>query len=87
MEFEMNGASILVRAMWDSEAGVWVATSTDVPGLVAEAETPDDLMRKLQILIPELLEENGALIDSEFTEVPLYVMSEQLSKVRLRSNT
>ena len=86
MESEMSGASILVRAMWDPEAGVWVATSGDVPGLVAEAETPNDLMRKLQALIPELLEENEALKGGEFMEVPLYVMSEQLSKVRVRSN-
>ena len=26
-----------IRAQWDSEAGVWVAESEDVPGLVAEA--------------------------------------------------
>ena len=29
--------SILVKAEWDSEASVWVATSEDVAGLVAEA--------------------------------------------------
>ena len=27
-----------VRAEWDEEAKVWVATSDDVPGLVTEAE-------------------------------------------------
>ena len=67
----MQRSMIVVRALWDPEGGVWVATSPDVPGLVAEAESPDDLMRKLQILIPELLEENEALTDGEFTEVPL----------------
>jgi hypothetical protein len=29
-----------IRAQWDSEAGVWVAESEDVPGLVAEADSP-----------------------------------------------
>ena len=50
-----------VRAEWDSEAGVWVAESRDVPGLVAEAESPNGLAKKLRILIPELLQLNGAL--------------------------
>lgn len=48
-----------VLAQWDREAGVWVAESEDVPGLVAEAESPNVLAQKLRILIPELLELNG----------------------------
>lgn len=48
-----------VLAQWDSEAGVWVAESEDVPGLVAEAESPNLLAQKLKTLIPELLELNG----------------------------
>lgn len=50
-----------VLAQWDSEAGVWVAESNDVPGLVAEAESPNVLREKLRGLIPELLELNGVL--------------------------
>jgi len=50
-----------VQARWDTEGGVWVAESEDVPGLVAEAESPNALARKLRVLIPELLELNGAL--------------------------
>ncbi len=50
-----------VRARSDSEGGVWVAESEDVRGLVAEAESPNVLARKLGVLIPELLELNGAL--------------------------
>jgi hypothetical protein len=42
-----------VLAQWDAEAGVWVAESK-VPGLVAEADSPNVL-----VLIPELLELNG----------------------------
>jgi predicted RNase H-like HicB family nuclease len=48
-----------ILAQWDSEAGVWVAESEDVPGLVAEADSPNLLARKLKVLIPELLELNG----------------------------
>lgn len=46
-------------AEWDDEAGVWVATSEDVPGLVTEAETAEALMDKLRVLVPELLELNA----------------------------
>jgi predicted RNase H-like HicB family nuclease len=52
-----------IRAQWDSEAGVWVAESEDVPGLVAEADSPNALVQKLRALIPELLELNGATSD------------------------
>lgn len=50
-----------VQARWDSESGVWVAESDDVPGFVVEAESPNALAKKLRVLIPELLELNGAL--------------------------
>jgi predicted RNase H-like HicB family nuclease len=32
-----------VRAEWDTDAAVWVATSDDVPGLVTEAVTLEAL--------------------------------------------
>ena len=41
-----------ILAQWDSEAGVWVAESEDVPGLVAEADSPNVLAQKLRTLIP-----------------------------------
>lgn len=51
--------ALFVRAEWDEEAAVWVATSDDVPGLVAEADTAEALLVKLRVLIPELLDANG----------------------------
>ena len=50
-----------VRADWDSEADVWVATSEDVPGLATESPTIEALTEKLRNLIPELLEANQLL--------------------------
>ena len=41
-----------IRAEWDEEASVWVATSDDVPGLVSEADTIEQLSAKLETLIP-----------------------------------
>ena len=54
-----------VKAFWDPEASVWVAESQDVPGLVTEAETVERLIAKLQLMVPELLEANGALLPEE----------------------
>ena len=39
-----------------SQAGVWVAESDDVPGIVAEADSPKVPLQKLKTLVPELLE-------------------------------
>jgi predicted RNase H-like HicB family nuclease len=55
----MSTRTLEVLATWDDEAKVWVAESEDVPGLVAEAESEDQLVRKLETLVPELLELNN----------------------------
>ncbi len=55
---DSNRISLLVRATWDDEARVWVAESDDVPGLVTEASTTEQLLGKLRVLVPELLELN-----------------------------
>lgn len=60
-----------IRAQWDSEAGVWVAESEDVPGLVAD-DSPNVLVQKLRTLIPELLELNGATSDRSASFHVLY---------------
>jgi predicted RNase H-like HicB family nuclease len=52
-----------IRAEWDDEACVWVATSEDVPGLATEAETVERLIEKLRDMIPELLDVNGLSFD------------------------
>lgn len=51
--------AISIKAEWDAEVCVWVATSHDVPGLVTEADTMEALSTKLQVLVPELLEANA----------------------------
>lgn len=48
-----------IRAEWDEEVSVWVATSDDVPGLATEADTLEALIEKLKIMVPELLDANG----------------------------
>jgi predicted RNase H-like HicB family nuclease len=51
--------SIVVTADWDSEAGVWVATTRDLRGLVTEAETIEKLRAKLPGMVLDMLEEHG----------------------------
>jgi predicted RNase H-like HicB family nuclease len=48
---------IVVHADWDPDAGVWVATTRDLRGLVTEAETIEALRAKLPGMIRDLLEE------------------------------
>jgi predicted RNase H-like HicB family nuclease len=50
---------IVVTADWDPEAGVWVAITRDLRGLVTEAETLECLRAKLPGRIIDLLEEAG----------------------------
>jgi len=61
----MEPVTYHVQADWDAEAGVWVATSEDVPGLATEAETIERLTNRLRVMIPELLVANGLLPNSD----------------------
>ena len=79
----MRDTTIVVRAVWDPEAKVFVATSDDVPGLATEAADPQEMNRKLQVMIPELFETNGLLSDDTPAEVPMVVLYEHLTKIRL----
>jgi len=54
----MYGKPLFVRAEWDEDARVWVATSDDVPGLATEEDNLEGLIEKLKIMIPELLDVN-----------------------------
>jgi len=65
-----------VRADWDEDAGVWVATSDDVPGLVTEADTLESLSAKLEVMVPELLEANGVALGAE---VPYELLARRFS--------
>ena len=60
-----------VVASWDDEAQVWVAISDDIPGLVAEASSLQELVGKLQVLIPELCELNSHLINTPSKRVSI----------------
>lgn len=56
--------AVTIEARWDGDAGVWIATSTDVPGLVVEADTWPDMIEEVRLVLPELLELSGQRRDS-----------------------
>lgn len=70
---------LFIRAELDEEAGVWVATSDDVPGFATEEINLEALIGKLKIIIPELLEANGTAVEHE---VPFEVMTRRFEIVR-----
>jgi len=72
---------IVVRAVWDDEAKVWVAESPDLPGLITEAENLNALDAKLPDLIRDLIDDDG---EGE-AEVPIEVIASYSSRVRLRT--
>ena len=67
---------LFIRAEWDDDADVWVATSDDVPGLATEAETLELLSSKLETLVPELLDANGC---QDGLDVPFELLARKFS--------
>lgn len=70
-----------IKAEWDGEAEVWVASSEDVPGLATGADTFEALVEKLKIVIPELLEENG-LLATGTADVPFEITAERIEHAK-----
>ena len=69
---------------WEGEVEVWYVSNTDFPGLVAEADTQRELVRKIHQLVPELLEANRHLFDKAISEtIPLQLISSRLEAIKL----
>ena len=50
---------ITIDARWDDEAGVWLATSRAIEGLVIEAPTWPAMIEEARLVLPDLLSLNG----------------------------
>jgi hypothetical protein len=73
-------ASVMAKAEFDDEAKVWIATSTDVPGLVVEDESLEKLLDKVGELIPILLAENGYAPSTKGSfEMPVHIAAQALT--------
>jgi len=75
----MRHPSIIVRADWDDEANVWVATSSDIDGLATEAPTLEELRAKVLTMVVELMELNGE--QSDLAEIPVHILAQQIVRV------
>ena len=75
----MKNLSIVVRAFWDDEAQVWVATTSDIDGLSVEAETMELLRIKVLDALSDLMELNGET--SNLPEIPVHIVAEQTSRI------
>jgi hypothetical protein len=51
MSFDVN-----IRACWDDDAKVSTATSSEIEGLVIEAEALPEVFREIALVLPDLLE-------------------------------
>jgi hypothetical protein len=75
----MTERSIIVRADWDREAGVWVATSADIQGLAVEATRLEDLEAKVIGALTDLMELNG--YQGDMSDIPVRLMAEQILRM------
>lgn len=76
----MAAKSYDVRAYWDDEAQCWWAESDDIPGLVSEAATLDDLIARIIAVAPELLAANMGKDDVD--DIPIHVIAERTETAR-----
>ncbi len=60
---------LIVKAEWIEDE--WIAESEDLPGLVIGADTLDELMYLLKVVVPELLEANSDLVPNMHLPVML----------------
>lgn len=74
------GRLIVVRATWDEEASVWVAESSDLPGLITEAASIDELDAKLPALIWDLLDDGSGIASD--VEIPIEVIASYSKRIR-----
>lgn len=56
--------AITVTARWDNDAKAWLATSEDVAGIVVEADTWAGMIEEVRLVLPDLLELSGRVVDS-----------------------
>ncbi len=69
----------IINLTWDEDAGVWIATSEDIPGLVLESGSFDALLERIRFAAPELL----ALNNPEKTSYILSFVSNRHERIAL----
>lgn len=52
----------VINLTWDEDAGVWIATSESIPGLVLESGSFDALLERIRIAAMKELAADGTLL-------------------------
>lgn len=60
-----------VVCQWDEKSQLWFVVESNVPGLSAEAPSKDEMVRVLDVIIPELMQLNS---DDSSEDVPLELL-------------
>jgi predicted RNase H-like HicB family nuclease len=79
----MDQHTYQIDALWDPDTGVWVATSDEVPGLATEADSLEELTRKLRVMAPELLEANKVSPSDTASEISFEVTGRRRELVKI----
>jgi len=66
-----------IQLTWDDEASVWIAESSDIPGLILESSSFDDLIERVKIAVPELIEQD----DKTHFQAKLHFKADRLAVV------
>lgn len=72
-----------IECEWDDEASVWYVADSNVPGLVAEAPTPDAMKALLLERVPELVRLNMSQLAESDREVPMELLYKQHENIRI----
>ena len=72
----MASRSLTFKVLWDEEAKVFYTECDEICGIVAEAETVEELRENLLKIIPEVLELNDAVAVKK--TAPISLQSHQL---------
>ena len=67
----------IITLTWDDEASVWIAESPDLPGLILESHSFDELIEKVKHAVPDLLETSG----QNYSHVKLHFKADHLAVV------
>ncbi len=82
----MDNRLMIVRVSYDDEAGVWFTTGGDIPGLAAEADTIEALVKRLPGMVMDLFEVNGFSFGDDIqvgSEISLEIIAHASARVRL----
>jgi hypothetical protein len=61
LNFRCKNRNYKIRANWDADANVWIATSRDLPGLVIEAGSWQTMLKEIELVAPDLIELSSPL--------------------------